>query len=208
MINFSLSKPRRKALPETVTVDGSACPVNTDFRTILKILRMFADGTIPDAHKPVLLCRWFFCDPVNSRHIDSAVLAFRDFLRRGDTAQLEQGESQPVFDFEQDASEIYASFLALYGIDLIDVAELHWWRFSALLDGALIGACALSEKIRLRTLDPAKCSDPVAVRRMQDRIRIETQLSGAEQQMHRRLKDILTCGGDVSAALEAFKNEL
>lgn len=206
MTEFSLSKSKRKALPNAVMVEGSALLVNPDFRVILKILRMVDDDAIPDMHKPILLCQWFYQESIPASLVSQAVEAFQCFLRLGDTS-VPQTKSDPVFDHEQDAAEIYASFLSLYGIDLMEV-NMHWWKFSALLDGAFRSQCALAEKIRMRTLDPDEYKDPAAIRRMQDEIRIETRFSRAEKQMQKRLKDILTGGGDVSAALEALKNEL
>lgn len=50
----------------------------------------------------------------------------------------------PVFDFEEDAEYIYASFMLDYGIDLIDVqGQLHWKKFIALFQG-------LSERTKIR----------------------------------------------------------
>lgn len=40
-----------------------------------------------------------------------------------------------VLDYELDADLIYAAFLEQYGIDLIEVDELHWHKFLALMKG-------------------------------------------------------------------------
>ena len=48
-----------------------------------------------------------------------------------------------VLDYELDADLIYSAFLGQYGIDLIDIEELHWHKFLALLGG-------INESTRLR----------------------------------------------------------
>ena len=40
-----------------------------------------------------------------------------------------------ALDYEIDADYIYSAFLGQYGIDLIDIEELHWHKFLALLKG-------------------------------------------------------------------------
>lgn len=202
--NFSLSRSKEKALPETVEVDGSAFRINPDFRNVLKILRMLSDDSITERHKPRLLCEWFY-GANYPEDIEAALNAFMLFLHRGKLPDADN--KPPVFDYEQDAPEIYSSFLALYGIDLLDVS-MHWWRFSALLDGAFRSECALSSKVRMRQADPSKCENAQEVREAQEAIRIEAKESKADRQARERLYEILTSGGDVSAKLEAMKNGL
>jgi hypothetical protein len=62
------------------------------------------------------------------------------------------------------------------------------------------------QKNKLRTIDPAKYEAPAAIRRAQDAVRIERKISRAERDLQQRLYNVLTGGGDVSAALEALKN--
>ena len=156
MIDFSLSRTKKKALPDTVEVDGSVYDIRPGFRNILKILRLQNDPDVLDGHKAELLRRWFF----DGEAPEAWAEAFGHFVRAGDEPELPAGERD--FDYEFDAPEIYASFRQLYGIDLMD-AELHWWQFRALL-----GGCALSEKIRLRHLDVFKCEDKAAAQRAKD----------------------------------------
>ena len=203
---FTLTKKSADALPETVEVDGGAFHIDASFRNILAILRMLQDDDVMEIHKVGLLYSWFY-DAESPRDIDAAMQTFMRFLHRGDVPEDNDTGKPPVFDYEQDAPEIYASFVALYGIDLFEI-DMHWWKFCALRDGAFRSECALSEKIKLRTADPDKCEDPQAVREAQDAIRIETKQSRAEREAQDRLYEILTGGGDVSAKLEAMKNGL
>lgn len=46
------------------------------------------------------------------------------------------GGNEKIFDFEQDAGFIYASFMQAYGIDLIEQqGKLHWQKFITLFRG-------------------------------------------------------------------------
>ncbi len=161
MIDFSLSRTKKKALPDTVEVDGSVYDIRPGFRNILKILRLQNDPDVLDGHKAELLRRWFF----DGEAPEAWAEAFGHFVRAGDEPELPAGERD--FDYEFDAPEIYASFRQLYGIDLMD-EDLHWWQFRALLGGCFLCRCALSEKIRLRHLDVSKCEDKAAAQRAKD----------------------------------------
>lgn len=201
-----LTLSRREALPNTVMVNGSAFSVKTDFRDILLIFRLNRDDALMESHKVKLTCKKFYKGkpPVD---VEAAINAFQWFIRCGDMTEIEQDDRPPVFDYEQDAAEVYASFVALYGIDLM-TTSMHWWRFCALLDGAFRCDCAIAEKVRLRSVDASKCSDPEAVKRAQEAIQIETYITREERKLRQQLNDVLTGGGDVSAALEALKSGL
>lgn len=207
MLEFSLSS-KTKALPDSVMVSGSAFHVNADFRVILRILRMLDDDDIIERQKPSLIVDWFY-GKTKPSDMTAACKAFLTFLRRGeDVNDQDSSIEPPLMDYEQDASEIQASFVMLYGIDLLEVKFLHWWKFHALLDGAFLGSGPLAEKIRLRTLDPSKYEKPEKIRLAQERVRIDRKVSRVERELQQRLYDVLTGDGDVSAALEALKNGL
>lgn len=55
-----------------------------------------------------------------------------------------------TLDYELDADLIYAAFLGQYGIDLMEIKELHWHKFLALLKG-------LNESTRLREVMGYRC---------------------------------------------------
>lgn len=59
----------------------------------------------------------------------------------------------PAYAFGVDAAVIISAFQKEYGIDLT-TARLHWWRFSALLEGLI--SCSFSERVFYRQCDPAE----------------------------------------------------
>ena len=146
MNSFSLSRRPDSVCPAEVRgADGQAYPVNADFRTVLRCLRMLDDPDEKESRKMLFVCRWFYPEGAPPDGMEQ----FLAFVRGGDEAQ-ESGEP-PVMDFEIDAPEIYASFLQRYGIDLLR-DDLHWNAFRALLCG-LGPDTALGRKIETRTMD-------------------------------------------------------
>lgn len=160
---------RKKALPDSVEVDGRAYPINGDFRVILKCFAILNDPDVLDGTKAALVRKNFFPNEVP----DDWFCAFDSFVRMGKERKAESGEAQ--FDYEFDAPEILSSFQMLYGIDLL-TAEIHWWRFSILLDGCFRSDCPLSEKIRLRSIKPEKCEDPAAAREAKASVQIPSRI--------------------------------
>lgn len=190
MIDFSLSRTKKKALPDTVEVDGSVYDIRPGFRNILKILRLQNDPDVLDGHKAELLRRWFF----DGEAPEAWAEAFGHFVRAGDEPELPAGERD--FDYEFDAPEIYASFRQLYGIDLMD-ADLHWWQFRALLGGCFLCRCALSEKIRLRHLDVSKCEDKAAAQRAKDAAAIPDAVGIDERLLTEQVRERLLRGESI-----------
>jgi hypothetical protein len=62
--------------------------------------------------------------------------------------------NKKVFDFVQDSELIYAAFMQVYRIDLIDT-PLHWWKFQALMSG-LPSNTRFSEVVQIRAMDIPK----------------------------------------------------
>lgn len=192
MTEFRLWKSKKKALPDTVLVDGGAFSVNADFKTILKIFAILDDPEILDAHKGAQLVRLFFREEVPAHWEE----AFGWFVRCGEEPRPER-EEERGFDYDFDAPEIYASFLQLYGVDLLR-KNLHWWQFSALLAGCCLSRCPLSEKLRIRTLDVSKCADKAAAQRAKDSVQIPERIGAAERMTRERVLERLARGESVA----------
>lgn len=182
---FSLS---RKDLPDSVTVGGREYVVNTDFRAVLRILRMLADPEILDADRPALLKRMFYPNAAPADPFEG----FRTFVRMGEEERAAaSGESD--FDYEQDAQEICSAFMQLYGIDLTE-ANMHWWKFRALLTGAFAGENALSNKVRIRHLHDTKAQRKAASEEAYRNARIRTAMSRSEANLERMIRERLQAG--------------
>jgi len=127
-------------LPETVTIDGTEHPINTDFRAgILFELLITEDRELDPAEKIAAgLGIWY--PEMTFGDLQAAWNAAVEFYCCGRTlperqlASAQKGFSSRAYSYEHDAEYICAAFQSEYGIDLTD-AEMHWWRFRALFRG-------------------------------------------------------------------------
>lgn len=129
-------------LPCRVEVSGRPVPVLTGFRRGVRAASM--DRADPDDR--VVLMALLYGEPAAwpREVLRDKVGALEAGLRWLDGAwgactYGEGGGSQRrVFDFDADAAIVAADFQRLYGIDLLDPStRMHWWRFVALLAGAM-----------------------------------------------------------------------
>lgn len=144
-------------LPDSVTVDGAVCPIDPDYRIMmrfsmlgeaeekpesdfLQILQDFYRGNPPDPEKAVEYLCWF----ASCGKRDKANKRVSPDLKRQDRG----------FSFYADQGLIYAAFQEAYHIDLT-TAQLHWWVFNALLD-ALPDQVLLMRVIHWRLADLKK----------------------------------------------------
>lgn len=156
MIEFSLSRSREKLLPEAIEVFGQRIPVDADFRTVLKCLRILSDPDMEEQQKHMLLHAWFFRDFQGFAMPDEMRMSlFAAFLREEEADAT--GDPAPA-DYEQDADAIYASFFQQYGIDLLEVPFLHWRKFTALM-GCLGDDTPFGRRVALREYDASKIKD-------------------------------------------------
>lgn len=194
---LSLSRP----LPYSLRSSGDGqYDINPDTRNILKILRMLGDEHIPDCDKPALLCGWFFCEsvPADGLELFSAFVA-------GGTERNNEDEPQ-VLDYEFDAEEIYASFRAMYGINLM-TEPLHWWEFRALLGGALSGDTPLAQKIKLRTMDISKLppEEQAEAERAQERVQLPQNIDPRERLLQELIQERLRNGEPIADLLKEMR---
>lgn len=114
-------------------------------------------------HKPLLIQRLFFIDSV-------PLDGFACFLRFLDY-NPETPQTEPQFDFEFDAKEIYADFLRYYGIDLME-QDVHYHRFMLLLSN-LPAESALKKKIELRFADTSKLKGKERARLEEEKAKVQ-----------------------------------
>jgi hypothetical protein len=128
----------KKSLPNTVCVGGRDFSIYTDFRLWMRfeiaVYKMKKDRNIEigylfkNEHPQYCNINDLFVFSRPKHELPRSIGGSSDVI---------------VLDYELDADLIYSAFLGQYGIDLIDVEELHWHKFLALLGG-------LNESTRLR----------------------------------------------------------
>ena len=196
---FSLSKAETAVLPRALTskADGQTYPINPDFRTVLACLRRLSDPDADEMKKRLFLAARFFCGNPPPDYL----ALFSSFLSQ-ETDAPEGGE--PLFDFEQDAGAIYASFRAQYGLNLLR-EPLHWFEFRELLAG-LDEQTAFGARVRLRALSENDVApeDRPALRKLKAQVALRPRVSREERALLTELDRRLAAGespGDVLAQL-------
>ena len=121
----------RRSLPNTVTVNGRDYSIYTDYRLWMRFeisIQESADrGEIPIGYL-------FVNDKPRYCNIRD-LLAFSRPERVLPKAVRGTSSNAILFDFRIDSDLIYAAFMQQYGIDLIDIDNLHWHKFLALFYG-------------------------------------------------------------------------
>lgn len=121
----------RKSLPNTVKVGGKDFSIYTDFRHWIR----FENSLVESRGKGLIPVDYLF---KNEKPFYCNVSDLLTFSRPvNELPRRVRGSSSDaiLLDFRIDSDLIYAAFLQQYGIDLVDIAELHWHKFLALLNG-------------------------------------------------------------------------
>lgn len=119
-----------KALPDTITVDGRAYLLNTDFRVWL---RFFRDVKECERKRSLFNASYLFKDAMPV-YIDVNMLMQWAIPPRELPRPIGDECEDIVLDYDIDSDLIYSAFMEQYGIDLMDV-EMHWYKFMALIRG-------------------------------------------------------------------------
>lgn len=128
----------KKSLPNTVCVGGRDFSIYTDFRLWMRFEIEVSKMKRGDQIDIAYLFKNDRPDYCDLREL------FVFSRPQNELPRSIGGHSDViVLDYELDADLIYAAFLGQYGIDLIDIEELHWHKFLALLGG-------INESTRLR----------------------------------------------------------
>ncbi len=139
-----------RALPNTITVDGRAYSVYTDFRTWLRFSKDWEKAARGESVNVAYLFK-------NDHPAKVDMLSFLEFYqpRNPLPRQIGSDDIGKVLDFKIDADLIYAAFMQQYGIDLFET-DMHWHKFLALLRG--LNRTKLDEVMGYRTYRRSKKS--------------------------------------------------
>jgi hypothetical protein len=132
-------------------VDGGIYPIRTDYRAGIAYSMAALGGSLTPQR---LLEIWFPCQaPADFAAAQEAVNAF---YRRAEGGP-DGGKDGPIpYSYLADAGAIFAAFQRVYGVDL-STATMHWWRFSALLEGLLTHN--FEDRVQYRITEPGKIKD-------------------------------------------------
>lgn len=162
------------SLPNTLCVNGRDYSIYTDFRVWMKfeiaVARMGKEDKLDVSYLFKNEC---------PEHCDIRELFKFSRPDRVLPRQIRHSE-EIVIDYEIDADLIFSAILGQYGIDLVDVKELHWHKFLALIYG-LNNSTKLLEVMQFRSYRKNTDKDYDAYEEMKWAWRIEPPISEAEQ---------------------------
>lgn len=175
------------------TLDG--VEIETDFRYWILFEQLMLDEELSPMRKGLNALHLIYKGTPSAAHghaLASLLWFFRcgkDEDRRSRRSARRSTRPRRLYDYDQDAERIFASFYAVYGIDLNAVPYLHWWKFRAMFD-ALPDDSAIMRAIYWRSLDTSK-------------LKGEEKKNADKKQKYYALRDSRadTLGEDVAAAL-------
>lgn len=135
------------------SADGTEYPIHSDFREWIRFESLLTNADVPENLKFFIALRLIFADNVpDDFHAAHEFVSW--FYRGGKELSANGGSSditltsRRVYDYEYDSEYIFAAFMEQYGIDLIEIPYLHWWKFLALFKG--LHDCKMTDIIGYR----------------------------------------------------------
>lgn len=140
--------------------------INTDFRAMVQLELLIRDPGVSAVDKITLGLSLLFPNGIGDMSPTEAWDALLWYYGGGDDKEPAEEEKRAqgtgrdspsarrVYDFEQDATNIYAAFRQVYGVDLQREA-LHWWVFRAMLF-SLPDSCLQGRIMIYRATDTSK----------------------------------------------------
>jgi hypothetical protein len=117
-------------LPTAVEIDGVEYPLNTDFRSCLRIIMAFEDDTLTDYEKQLIMLKTLY--PIIPANIEEALKQGTKFLNGGkDNEPNDENVPTRLYLFSKDSNLIFSAFKQTHNINLQN-EKLHWWEFLSL----------------------------------------------------------------------------
>ena len=133
--------------PKVVTIGGVEHPINWGFRTSILFELLVQSDELSDKDKIRQALELYYGEelrripPYEMKEALDAALWFYACGKIPDPKTYEggsdddDGDAKRAYSFEYDAAYIYAAFMSQYGIDIVEVEGLHWWKFRAMFEG-------------------------------------------------------------------------
>ncbi|MGU8046729.1 bacteriophage Gp15 family protein [Streptococcus suis] len=166
-------------LNDELAFNGKVYPLDLSFDNVLVIFDVLNDDSVDDLEKTYVclnrltglsleeLLKMFSPETAfeTFKSIFDSCIKIRNRAKRQEydllgnplpEVETDEDDEEPLYSIEHDAEYIYAAFMQVYRIDLIEVqGELHWKKFNALLAG-LPDNTKMSEIMRIRAWKPSK----------------------------------------------------
>lgn len=181
-------------LPQWVEVAGRRRAIYTDWRDWVRFTELISDRAFTQREIASGMLNWFKPEEEGDRvrfkaeELPAAVQALTQFYLAGEREERRKGGigaragEGPSFDYAYDAPYLYAAFQECYGIDLIEIPYLHWWKFRWLL-GGLSEECGLMKRVGIRATDLSQIKskeERARIRKLQREVAIPRLLTDEE----------------------------
>lgn len=194
--------------PVSTVINGVECPINADFRTVLRCYEVQGNKTeLSEGELLKILLMFYKKQKIfDEEHINKMFWFFscgREKKKKIFPRRIAGINNKQPFDFEEDADLIYAGFMQQYGIDL-QTEDMHWWKFMILLEN--LGAdTRLNRIMEYRTVDTASKHLSKEQRKlyqaMQRYYGLDSRRMPEMSERDRLVEEALLNGGDVSKLL-------
>lgn len=176
--------------------DGTAYPLDTDFRIGIQICILQEDPELSQREKLDLIKQLLFVNlaPENSLELAECI----NFFLQGWHHDKPSGkkEHKRLMDFDVDQWRIYSAFRQQYGINLNE-ADLHWWEFMGMLSALTECTYTRVVDIRQRDFRPKMGKEErQALAEAKEVYNLDSPMSAEEQEIEGNLFDFL--GGKAS----------
>jgi len=119
----------KKGLPNVVEINGRLYSIYTDFRIWMKFAVSAQNLRAGEKIDVSYLFK-------NAHPVSCDIHPLLEFcFPKSELPRSTKSHSEILFDYSIDADYIYAAFMSQYGIDLLEVNDLHWYKFLALFKG-------------------------------------------------------------------------
>lgn len=141
--------------------------IDLSFDVVLRTQELKEDPNFNDYEKIEIMFEMLVKNPADISIVEKSEIVkiiFDKFINKEESGMGDDDEQaqqtlttkKKIYDFDQDADAIYASFLFDYNIDLIEQqGKLHWDKFIALLNG-LSDKSPFKQIIQIRTMKVPK----------------------------------------------------
>ena len=126
----------REELPKAIVIDDREYPVDTDFRSWIRVALILEDPNIDDRFKLPIISTYLNLDDrafmkETEENIFNGLLIFFNLGREPKKSQSESKEVAYKYDY--DWPLILSAFRQQYQIDLL-TEDLHWFEFKSMFD--------------------------------------------------------------------------
>jgi hypothetical protein len=116
-------------LPTAVEIDGVECPINTDFRSCLRVIMAFEDDELTGYEKQMVMLDVLY--PEIPNNVQMAIEQGIKFLNGGKDNEPADEDPTRLYSFAKDSNFIFSAFKQTHNVNL-QTDNMHWWEFLSL----------------------------------------------------------------------------